>query len=161
AVKSAAGRGNGILTLVPATMPQTTRPVATAPDSAAEPSWLFAGRIPCLDGWRAVAILMVLCVQAKGLLHDVPALHGLAGKCGFIGVQVFFVISGFLITTLLLREIDRTGRVSLKQFYYRRMLHILPAYGLYLAALLALQVLGLTSHPLDGREWAAVVTYTV
>src|SRR5438094_9463231 len=126
-----------------------------------EPTWLAAGRIPSLDGWRAVAVLLVLCVQAKRYVHDSPLFTGLLGKCGFIGVQVFFVISGFLLTTLLLREKDRTGGVSLRQFYYRRMLRILLAYALYLLVLLVLQNHGLTYSPVNGRQWAAALTYTV
>jgi peptidoglycan/LPS O-acetylase OafA/YrhL len=128
---------------------------------ATEPTWLAAGRIPSLDGWRAVAVLLVLCVQFKRFAHDSALLSGVLGKCGFIGVQVFFVISGFLITTLLLRERDRTGGISLPLFYYRRMLRILPAYGLYLVVLLVLQHQGLTYHPVSGRQWAASLTYTV
>jgi peptidoglycan/LPS O-acetylase OafA/YrhL len=128
---------------------------------AAEPDWLFGGRIPSLDGWRAVAVLMVLCVQFKRYAHDSALLSGLLGKCGFVGVQVFFVISGFLITTLLLREKDRTGGISLRLFYARRMLRILPAYGLYLLILITLQNLGLTHSPVNRRQWVAALTYTV
>jgi len=125
------------------------------------PTWLTAGRIPSLDGWRAVAVLLVLCVQVKRFFHDSTFVTGVLGKCGFVGVQVFFVISGFLITTLLLRENDRTGGISLRLFYYRRMLRILPAYGLYLAVLLVLQLQNLTYSPVTGRQWAAALTYTV
>ena len=49
---------------------------------------------------------------------------------GFVGVDFFFVLSGFLITTLLLREERETGRISLPAFYWRRALRILPAYVL-------------------------------
>jgi peptidoglycan/LPS O-acetylase OafA/YrhL len=73
-------------------------------------------RNPALDGLRALAVGAVV------VFHTSPAAHG-----GFIGVDIFFVISGFLITTLLLREIDRTGRVDLKAFYLRRALRLLPA----------------------------------
>jgi peptidoglycan/LPS O-acetylase OafA/YrhL len=66
---------------------------------------------------RAVAVLMVVIV------HTWPNL--LPG--GGIGVDVFFVLSGFLITTLLLEEHDRTGRVGLRHFYLRRALRLLPA----------------------------------
>jgi peptidoglycan/LPS O-acetylase OafA/YrhL len=55
---------------------------------------------------------------------------------GYIGVDVFFVISGFLITSLLLREIDRTGRVSLTGFYARRAVRLLPAAAVVLVATL-------------------------
>lgn len=59
-----------------------------------------------------------------------------------LGVHVFFVISGFLITTLLLREHEATGRISLKGFYIRRAWRILPAYYFYLAVILALAAAG-------------------
>jgi peptidoglycan/LPS O-acetylase OafA/YrhL len=77
---------------------------------------------PDLEGLRAVAVVLVLLFHA-----NVP---GLAG--GFIGVDVFFVLSGFLITRLLLRELGRTGTVSLRSFYARRARRLLPAAALVL-----------------------------
>ena len=73
-------------------------------------------RNPALDGLRALAVGAVV------LFHTSPAAHG-----GFVGVDVFFVVSGFLITTLLMREFDTTGRVDLRAFYLRRTLRLLPA----------------------------------
>ena len=62
---------------------------------------------------------------------------------GFYGVQVFFVVSGFLITTLLLREMDRYGRISLRDFHIRRALRIWPLYyavpALYVVNALAVE----------------------
>jgi peptidoglycan/LPS O-acetylase OafA/YrhL len=72
---------------------------------------------PALDGLRALAFLAVLG------LHALPA----CVPGGFLGVDVFFVLSGFLITTLLHREWERTGTIDLKHFYYRRGLRLLPA----------------------------------
>jgi peptidoglycan/LPS O-acetylase OafA/YrhL len=69
-----------------------------------------------IQGLRAIAVVLVV------LDH---AFHWPLG--GFVGVDVFYVISGFLITGLLLRELDRTGSVSLRGFYARRMRRILPA----------------------------------
>lgn len=80
-------------------------------------------RIPSLDGLRAIAVSMVI-VDHFG--HGFVALGGL-------GVSIFFVLSGFLITTLLLRELDKTGDVSLKAFFARRSLRIFPAYYVFLA----------------------------
>jgi peptidoglycan/LPS O-acetylase OafA/YrhL len=72
---------------------------------------------PEIQALRAVAVLLVV------VAHLWPsALPG-----GFVGVDVFFAISGFLITSLLLREIDRTGRLSLSAFWARRARRILPA----------------------------------
>jgi len=77
-----------------------------------------------IQGLRALAVIIVVLSHAR-----VP---GAAG--GYIGVDVFFVISGFLITSLLLREIDRSGRISIRGFYERRARRILPAATVVLVA---------------------------
>ncbi|MDP4198845.1 MAG: acyltransferase [Bacteroidota bacterium] len=77
-----------------------------------------------LDGLRAISILAVIW-------YHVPELRPI-WKTGFLGVHLFFVISGFLITTLLLREKAQYGRISLRNFYLRRTLRIFPAYYLTL-----------------------------
>lgn len=77
-----------------------------------------SARLPGLDGLRAVAVLLVV------VYHLFPAL-----PAGFLGVDVFFVISGFLITTLLLREHASTGRIGLADFWRRRARRLLPAIG--------------------------------
>ncbi|WP_270070762.1 acyltransferase family protein [Streptomonospora mangrovi] len=91
--------------------------------------------LPEVQGLRAVAVLLVLIYHVD---HDL-----LPG--GYVGVDVFFVISGFLITTLLLREARETGRVSLAGFYVRRIRRILPAAGLVLAVTGALSFVLLPS----------------
>jgi peptidoglycan/LPS O-acetylase OafA/YrhL len=73
--------------------------------------------LPHVEGLRAVAVLAVLWYHI--------GLPGLSG--GFAGVDIFFVISGFLITGLLLREHEKAGRIDLRRFYSRRMRRILPA----------------------------------
>ncbi|GAB2560043.1 acyltransferase family protein [Leucobacter ruminantium] len=90
-----------------------------APLPAQNPS---AARFGGLDGLRAVAVALVL------VYHLFPDL--LPG--GFLGVDVFFVISGFLITSLLLRELDMHGRIDLVGFWRRRARRLLPALGLAL-----------------------------
>ncbi|MBI4883832.1 MAG: acyltransferase [Actinobacteria bacterium] len=81
---------------------------------------------PEIEGLRAVAVLLVLLYHAQ---FDV-----MSG--GFVGVDVFFVLSGFLITSLLLRELDRTGTISLPAFWARRARRLLPAAGLVVLATL-------------------------
>lgn len=81
-------------------------------------------RIPSLDGLRAISISMVI------LGHLVKWKHvsaELLGSYGAMGVFIFFVLSGFLITNLLLREYERTSTISLTNFYVRRAFRILPA----------------------------------
>jgi peptidoglycan/LPS O-acetylase OafA/YrhL len=83
---------------------------------------------PDLEGLRGVAILLVLLFHA-----GIPGFDG-----GFVGVDVFFVLSGFLITGLLLREHERFGRIDLGAFYARRARRILPAAAVVLAATMVL-----------------------
>lgn len=90
-------------------------------------------RFLALDGLRAFSILAVLWHHTVEGLGVLPADHN-----GFLGVDMFFVLSGFLIVTLILREQRRTGRFSLQQFYVRRVLRIFPAYYLVLAIVLLL-----------------------
>jgi peptidoglycan/LPS O-acetylase OafA/YrhL len=78
-------------------------------------------RKPALDGLRALAVLAVMA------FHTSPAAHG-----GFLGVDVFFVVSGYLITALLLREWVRTSAIDLRSFYLRRALRLGPALLLML-----------------------------
>ncbi len=81
-----------------------------------------SARIPGLDGLRAVAVLAVVA------FHLAPA--WVPG--GFLGVDVFFVVSGFLITTLLLREVAGTSWIRLPRFWVRRARRLLPALALVL-----------------------------
>ena len=92
---------------------------------------------PDIEGLRGVAVLLVVLFHAN--LVGVPG--------GFVGVDVFFVISGFLITGLLLRERERTGRIGFRAFYARRVRRLLPAAMVVLAATLAAASVALS--PLD------------
>nr|WP_256088733.1 acyltransferase family protein [Streptomyces sp. DvalAA-43] len=83
-----------------------------------------AGFRPDIEGLRAVAVLGVLAFHAA-----VPGLTG-----GFVGVDVFFVISGYLITGLLLREAVTTGRIRLGEFFSRRARRLLPSAAVVLGA---------------------------
>lgn len=103
------------------------RPVETAAPGPAgdHRSWFPSmGYQPSLDGLRALSVGVVLLYHA-----GFSWLHG-----GFFGVEVFFVVSGFLITSLLLDETDRNGRVSFRQFWLRRARRLFPAlYAVLLA----------------------------
>lgn len=92
--------------------------------------------IPSLDGIRALAALIVFVGHA-GLGHIVP---------GGFGVTVFFFLSGYLITTLLRREHQLTGGISLKNFYLRRVYRIMPPLYLVLIALTGLWLAGAVDH---------------
>ena len=103
-----------------------------------------SSRIPSLDGLRAISIAMVLAGHAASgipALRDRPLLLYTVFN-GSRGVNVFFVISGFLITSLLLREDRLTGRISLRQFYIRRAFRILPPFWIFLGTIVLLWKLG-------------------
>lgn len=106
-----------------------TRPAATPPKH--RPSTL--GYLPGLDGLRAVSVLAVMAFHHYFIGgHEQGFAPG-----GFLGVEVFFVVSGYLITSLLLAERRETGKVSLRRFWTRRARRLLPA----LLTLLAVVVL--------------------
>lgn len=83
-----------------------------------------------LDGFRALAVIAVVWHHSHPGFAWLPA-----SKNGFLGVDAFFVLSGFLITTLLLRELAVYGKISLKNFFVRRSLRIFPLYYAVLAVL--------------------------
>ena len=98
-------------------------------------------RIPSLDGCRAIAILLVVYSHVESARN---AWSARAFDWGTLGVFVFFVISGFIITTLLQREREKHQSVSLRQFYIRRCFKIHPPLTLFLAAMAVLSSLGLS-----------------
>jgi peptidoglycan/LPS O-acetylase OafA/YrhL len=110
---------------------------------------IAGSHLPALDGLRAVAVFTVVASHSNLPLR-VP---------GDLGVSAFFVLSGFLITRLLVRERERTGEVSIRRFYLRRTMRIFPAYYAFL----------LLSYALDARAgqlWSNTLlvnalTYTV
>ncbi|MGW4483125.1 acyltransferase family protein [Amycolatopsis sp. NPDC004368] len=95
--------------------------------------YLGMRRFPGLDGLRAIAATIVVFFHYAGSKFVWPS--------GWVGVYIFFVLSGFLITTLLLREQDRTGRISLSGFYVRRVFRILPPYLVILGGIIAFVLL--------------------
>jgi peptidoglycan/LPS O-acetylase OafA/YrhL len=105
-----------------------------------------------IEGLRAIAILLVL------IFHANLPLPG-----GFVGVDVFFVLSGFLITELLVREAENSGRVSLLNFYARRAKRLLPAASLVLGAVTLLSSIWAieTERQLFALDVAAAALYAV
>ena len=108
---------------------------------------------PDIEGLRAVAIGLVL------LYHTGAPWAG----SGFMGVDVFFVLSGFLITTVLLGEIERTGRISLPNFWARRARRLLPAamLALVFAAAVTWTLLPITQRQTFGGDVVAAAGYVV
>jgi peptidoglycan/LPS O-acetylase OafA/YrhL len=94
-----------------------------------------AGYIPGIDGLRACAALLVVAFHAR----VIPG--------GFIGVDVFFVLSAFLITRILQREWSETGAIELKRFYGRRLKRLGPAFAFMLAGYVMLAPLVWPGHP--------------
>lgn len=113
--------------------------------------------LPALDGLRAVAVSLVLWVHLPFIQGSAVAKAvwsvGQAIRAGYIGVDLFFVLSGFLITRILLDERVRTGSVSLRVFYSRRALRIFPIYYLCVAVYAL-------AFPFDGEALLSLVTYT-
>ncbi len=118
-------------------------------------------RIGSLDGLRSIAILLVLaghCCDNYFRSDGIPNwVEEIIGNSSF-GVRLFFVLSGFLITSLLIKERQATGRVSLARFYLRRTLRIFPAFYLYVGTILLLTVFGVLK--ISGSQFLAAMTYT-
>lgn len=115
--------------------------------------------IPSLNGLRALSIFLVIMCHAN--MRD----HFLGSRSlfsiftdGSFGVAVFFVISGFLITSLLLKEEEKDGRISIKRFYFRRALRILPAYYVVLLVYAILQWMSVLH--ISRVSWITALTYT-
>ena len=106
-------------------------------------------RIPQIQALRAVAAVLVVIYHAK------------VTSGGYIGVDIFYVISGFLITGLLLRELDGTGSLALKAFYLRRVKRLLPAsfFILFVTAIVAWTVYPTTLRHGLGKDIAAAGAY--
>ncbi len=113
--------------------------------------------IPSLYGLRAISVLLVVAYHLENSRDQVsypawmkPILNG------HLGVNIFFVISGFIITILLKKEMDRNGDISLAKFYTRRVLRIFPAYYFLLLIYFILQISGLIF--IDRTDWIFSLT---
>ncbi len=123
-------------------------------------------RYPSITGLRALSVALVL-FHHLDLQNDIfrnlerhrmfsPIMDFL--RDGQIGVNVFFVISGFLITSLLMKEETTTGTISVRDFYIRRTLRIFPAYYFLLLVYFVLQLVGFLW--IDTPAWITAITYT-
>lgn len=115
--------------------------------------------IPSLDGLRAISIALVILSHAQGTQGFPTWIPRSVADHGALGVHIFFVISGFLITSLLLEEHGGTGSISLSKFYARRTLRIFPPFYIFLTVLAFGSWAGLLSVPLGNLLFAA--TYTM
>lgn len=111
------------------------------------------GHLPSLDGWRAVAISLVLVEHLSLSLNPlleavgINRLNGPIPNLGQIGVQIFFGLSGFLITTKLINEFVKHQKISLKAFYIRRTFRIIPPAVIFSAAVYVSSIVGQISVP--------------
>lgn len=107
---------------------------------------------PDIDGLRAIAVMGVVAYHS--------GLPGIPG--GFVGVDVFFVISGFLITGLLAAEFERSGSISFRSFFVRRIRRLIPALALVVTATLAIAAISMFPRELHrvGNAAQAVATLT-
>ncbi len=109
-------------------------------------------RIPSLDGLRAISISLVVVGHWAELRYH----SDVAGAFANLGVRIFFIISGYLITTLLLKEYGKTSTIGLREFYVRRAYRILPA-----AIVFMLPVFVIFWHELRWYHMAAAALYLV
>jgi len=100
--------------------------------------------LPSLNGFRGISILFV--IVSHFFFHSSSI--GLRVFSGYFGVTIFFVISGYLITTLLLREKYKTGEISLRRFYIRRALRIIPVSYLFIFVVILLNYVFQLHNPL-------------
>src|SRR5215467_12341141 len=103
---------------------------------------------PDIEGMRGIAVLLVV------LFHSgVPGFGG-----GFIGVDVFFALSGYLITGIILHELEKNGSLSFKNFYARRARRLLPAAGFAAVCTVVLSIL--LYSPVELARYAKWASYT-
>jgi len=109
---------------------------------------------PEIDGLRAIAVVAVILYHTQFAIFDYEIFQG-----GFIGVDIFFVISGYLITSIILKELDITGTFSFKNFYIRRVRRILPA--LFLVMLVSFPFAWLYLLPNNFIDYSKSILYSL
>lgn len=124
-------------------------------------------KMPSLNGLRAVSVLIVIVGHCVGMSNNSSLKNFFSSAFGSLfqifidggfGVNVFFIISGYLITTLLIREDIVLGKISLRKFYLRRMLRIFPPLYFLLLFYFVLQLTGIIH--LSRLSWISSLTYT-
>lgn len=128
----------------------TIKAAAENAPATSDPGAAAHHRVKVIDGWRAVAASLVVLAHAAGYrfrFTDDPSriekgIRLMLAPLAEVGVQLFFVISGYIITTLLLREREKRGSVSIAAFYVRRVTRIMPPLLVYYAAVIALTAIG-------------------
>jgi peptidoglycan/LPS O-acetylase OafA/YrhL len=140
-------------------MSTATRPERRTALDTAFATFSNTTRFHSLDGWRFFAVLIVIKSHVAFAPSNLEILNW-----GYLGVDLFFVISGFLITTLLIRERAQFGDISLKKFYLRRTFRIFPIYYLLV---LSFALFYLVISPWKPNGWAfyawsfpVLLTYT-
>lgn len=119
-------------------------PLSPSVNQGAQALKSSGSRLVNVQGLRGVAVLAVVCYHA-----------GLPLPGGFVGVDIFFVISGFVITALLIRELQNYGRVRFRRFYIRRVRRLLPALALVLATTQIASMV--VQSPLGAQQDTAIV----
>jgi peptidoglycan/LPS O-acetylase OafA/YrhL len=113
------------------------------------------GRVIQLDFVRGIAILLVMAYHFHTVPVQNPLAHGfdfVAKRIGWAGVDLFFVLSGFLVGGLLVQELLKTDGLRIKRFLFRRMMKIWPAYYVYLLFQIAIR-----RHPLGSFAWQNIL----
>jgi len=123
--------------------------------ATSQPQTKTPARVPELDGFRGLAILLVVAGHTLTFTLGIVPYAGL--KLAEIGVLLFFVLSGYLITGLLRDEFVRNGTIYLGAFYLRRACRLLPALAAFLAGIALLRWMGLISVP--AADFVAAIFY--
>lgn len=118
-------------------------------------------RIKAFDGLRAIAILLVLAGHAKDTIKSPNEILNLASifiANSGLGVRLFFVLSGYLITMLLLQEINNNGAINLKRFYARRIIRIFPSFYCFIGVVFILNLI--VNLNISTEQFLAAATFT-
>src|SRR2546430_10211730 len=115
------------------------------------------GNLPGLAGLRVAGLAVVLLAHLSGSrgFIDSPRFY----SCGMFAMRLFFVVSGFLITSILLRDLQKNGQIRLGRFYFRRAMRVFPAAYFFIAVMAVLAVFGLVQF--EHGDLLSASTYTM